>query len=155
MLHPAAWQGADDPDLLCELRLGRTMGVVDDEHAVDFQMVPDRARAAKPAELVFDLTHVLADVSEKALNQVKRGAVELLTPRLEQAAAEEIAEKLAGEQWTHDYALTATEATALGLPVKVGMPLIVMKLMKLYPQPIQSSSVEFLPIDLPRTRRAA
>ena len=113
------------------------------------------ARAAKPAELVFDLTHVLADVSEKALNQVKHGAVELLTPRLEQAAAEDIAEKLAGGQWTHDYALTATEATALGLPVKVGMPMIVMKLMKLYPQPIQSSSVEFLPIDLPRTRRAA
>lgn len=113
------------------------------------------ARAAKPAELVFDLTHVLADVSEKALNQVKRGAVELLTPRLEQSAAEEIAEKLAGGQWTHDYALTATEATALGLPVEVGMPMIVMELMKLYPQPIQSSSVEFLPIDLPRTRRAA
>lgn len=113
------------------------------------------ARAAKPAELVFDLTHVLADVSEKALNQVKRGAVELLTPRLEPAAAAEIAEKLAGGQWTHDYALTASEAAALGLPVKVGMPMIVMQLMKLYPQPIQSSSVEFLPIDLPRTRRAA
>jgi hypothetical protein len=104
---------------------------------------------------VFDLTHVLADVSEKALNQVKRGAVELLTPRLEPAAAAEIAEKLAGGQWTHDYALTASEAAALGLPVKVGMPMIVMQLMKLYPQPIQSSSVEFLPIDLPRTRRAA
>jgi ClpP class serine protease len=114
-----------------------------------------RARSAKPAELVFDLTHVLADVSEKALSQVKRGAVELLTPRLEQAKAEEISEKLAGGHWTHDYALTATEAGALGLPVKVGMPMIVLELMKLYPQPVQSSSVEFLPIDLPRTRRSA
>jgi ClpP class serine protease len=113
------------------------------------------ARAAKPAELVFDLTHVLADVSEKALNQVKRGAVELLTPRLQQATAEEIAEKLAGGQWTHDYALTASEATALGLPVKVEMPLLIMELMKLYPQPIQSTSVEFLPIDIPRSRRTA
>ena len=53
-----------------------------------------RARDAKPIEHVFDLTLVLADVSEKALAQVKRGAVELLTPRLEQAAAEELAAKL-------------------------------------------------------------
>ena len=110
------------------------------------------ARAAKPADLVFDLTHVLADVSEKALKQVKSGAVELMTPRLSAAAAEEIAEKLAGGQWTHDYALTAIEATRMGLPVKVGMPLMVMELMKLYPQPVQSSSVEFLPINLPRSR---
>ena len=110
------------------------------------------ARAAKPPELVLDLTHVLADVSEKAVNQVKRGAVELLTPRLEQTAAEEIAEKLAGGQWTHDYALTSNEAAEVGLPVRVGMPMIVMELMKLYPQPVQSSAVEFLPIDLPRSR---
>ncbi len=71
-----------------------------------------RARDAKPVEQVFDLTLVLADVSEKALAQVKRGAVELLTPRMEQAAAEALAEKLAGGHWTHDYALTATEAAA-------------------------------------------
>jgi ClpP class serine protease len=96
---------------------------------------------------------VLADVSEKALAQVKRGAVELLTPRMEQAAAEALAAKLAGGHWTHDYALTAGEATALGLPVKVGMPGIVMELMKLYPQPVQQSGVEFLPIDIPRQRR--
>ncbi len=111
-----------------------------------------KARAAKPAEMVFDLTHLLADVSEKALAQVKAGAVELLTPRVDQATAEQIAEKLAGGHWTHDYALTASEAKAVGLPVKVGMPLIVMELMKLYPQPIQSSAVEYLPIDLPRSR---
>ena len=30
------------------------------------------------------------------------------------------------------------------------MPLEVMELMKLYPQPVQQSGVEFLPIDLPR-----
>ena len=81
-----------------------------------------RARDAKPVADVFDLTLVLADVSEKAVAQVKRGAVELLTPRLDQSAAETIAEKLTGGYWTHDYALTATEAKALGLPVKVGMP---------------------------------
>jgi len=112
-----------------------------------------KARDSKPVAEVFDLTLVLADVSEKALAQVKRGAVELLTPRMDQAAAEALADKLAGGHWTHDYALTAAEAMALGLPVKVGMPINVMELMKLYPQPVQQSGVEFLPIDIPRQRR--
>jgi ClpP class serine protease len=112
-----------------------------------------KARDLKPVAEVFDLTLVLADVSEKALAQVRRGAVELLTPRMEQAAAEALAAKLAGGHWTHDYALTATEAASLGLPVKVGMPAIVLELMKLYPQPVQQSGVEFLPVELPRQRR--
>jgi ClpP class serine protease len=112
-----------------------------------------RARNSKPVEQVFDLTLVLADVSEKALSQVKRGAIELLTPRMEKAAATALAEKLAGGHWTHDYALTAAEATEIGLPVKVGMPSEIMALMKLYPQPIQKSGVEFLPIDIPRSPR--
>jgi len=108
-----------------------------------------KARDAKQAEHVFDLTFVLADVGEKALAQVKRGAVELLTPRMDKKAASKLAEQLAGGHWTHDYALTASEAQQLGLPVKVGMPIKVLELMKLYPQPVQSSSVEYLPIDLP------
>lgn len=112
-----------------------------------------KARDSKPVADVMDLTLVLADVSEKALAQVKRGAVEIMTPRLDQAAAEALADKLAGGHWTHDYALTAAEAKSLGLPVKVGMPIEVMGLMKLYPQPIQKSGVEFLPIELPQRRR--
>jgi len=112
-----------------------------------------KARDSKPPESSFDLTLVLADVAEKALAQVKRGAVELLTPRLDQASAEALADKLAGGHWTHDYALTAREAQDLGLPVKVGMPKTVLELMKLYPQPIMPSSVEFLPIDVPQKRR--
>jgi ClpP class serine protease len=110
-----------------------------------------KARDSKPIERVSDLTMVLADVGEKALAQVKQGAVELLTPRMEQAPAEALAAKLAGGHRTHDCALTAGEARSLGLPVKVEMPLEVMKLMTLYPQPIQQSGVE--PLDIPRQRR--
>jgi Serine dehydrogenase proteinase len=33
------------------------------------------------------------------------------------------------------------------------MPQEVMTLMKLYPQPIQQSGIEYLPIDIPRQRR--
>lgn len=112
-----------------------------------------KARDLKPIESVMDLTLVLAEVSEKAIAQVKNGAVELLTPRMDRAAAEALADKLAGGHWTHDYALTAREAKALGLPVKVGMPLDVMELMTFYPQPVQQSGVEFLPVDIPRRRR--
>lgn len=111
-----------------------------------------RARDSKPIANVFDLTLVLADVAEKALAQVKRGAVEIMTPRLEQAAAEDLAEKLAGGHWTHDYALTAEEAKSLGLPVTVGMPMNILALMKLYPQPVQRTGVEYLPVDIPRQR---
>jgi ClpP class serine protease len=112
-----------------------------------------RARDSKPIADVFDLTLILADVGEKAVAQVKQGAIELMTPRLDQSTAETIAEKLTGGYWTHDYALTATEARALGLPVRVGMPIQVMEFMKLYPQPIQQSGVEYLPLDAPRRRR--
>lgn len=111
-----------------------------------------KARDSKPIASVFDLTLVLADVSEKALAQVKRGAVELLTPQMEQSKAEQLADKLAGGHWTHDYALTASEAKEIGLPVSVGMPLEIMELMRLYPQPIQRSGIDYLPIDLPRRR---
>lgn len=114
-----------------------------------------KARDSKPVDKVLDLTLVLADMSEKALDQVKRGAVELLTPRISTPKAKAIAEKLAGGHWTHDYALTATEAKEIGLPVTVGMPMEVMELMRLYPQPVQQSGVEFLPIDLPNRRRNA
>jgi ClpP class serine protease len=113
-----------------------------------------RVPKIKPIEQVFDLTLVLADVSEKALEQVKRGAVELLTPQMEEGAARALAEKLAGGHWTHDYALTAEEARSLGLPVNVAMPNQVLDLMKLYPQPVQQSGVDFLPIDLPRRRQS-
>lgn len=112
-----------------------------------------RARDTKPVADVSDLTLVLADVGEKAVTQIRQGAIELMTPRLDEAKAEAIAEKLAGGHWTHDYALTAKEAKVLGLPVKVEMPHTIMDLMKLYPQPVQRSSVEFLPIDVPNQRR--
>ncbi|ALG89225.1 MULTISPECIES: SDH family Clp fold serine proteinase [Actibacterium] len=108
-----------------------------------------KARDSKPIEAVSDVTLVLADVSEKAIAQVKRGAIEILTPRLDLAVAEALAEKLAGGYWTHDYALMASEAQSLGLPVTVGMPLEVLELMKLYPQPVKRAGVEYLPIENP------
>lgn len=106
-----------------------------------------RARDSKPISDVHDLTLVMADMSEKALAQVKRGAIELTRKRLGEERAAALAEKLAGGHWTHDYALTCEEASSLGLPVKLGLPQPVLNLMTLYPSPVQASGVEFLPID--------
>lgn len=137
-----------------EIRMGEfsMLGPIDPQIAGFPAASIVKVRETKPVAEVFDLTLVLADMSEKALAQVKRGAVELLTPRMDQARAEALAAKLAGGEWTHDYAVTASEATELGLPVKVDMPGEVMELMKLYPQPIRQSGVEYLPIDIPGRR---
>lgn len=110
------------------------------------------ARDAKPVEHVSDLALALADVSEKAIAQVKRGAVEIMTPRMERAAAEALADTLASGTWTHDYALTPQEATDLGLAITVGLPQQVLDLMKLYPAPVRRSVVEFLPFEPPGRR---
>jgi len=107
------------------------------------------ARDAKPVEHVSDVAMVLADVSDKAIRQVTRGAVEIMTPRMERGQAEDLAHKLASGTWTHDYALTPTEAHDLGLEITVGMPSEILDLMKLYPAPVKQSAVEFLPFDPP------
>ncbi|RBI75687.1 hypothetical protein DQW77_04770 [Roseovarius sp. TE539] len=110
------------------------------------------ARDAKPAAHVSDVAMVLADVSEKAIRQVRRGAVEIMTPRMDTEKAEALAETLTGGTWTHDYALTPAEAQDLGLAVTVAMPPEMLELMKLYPQPVRQSAVEFLPFDPPGRR---
>ena len=62
-----------------------------------------------------------------------------------------MAEKMATGTWTHDYGITASGAKELGFPVRVGMPNEILKLMTLYPQPVQmSSSVEHLPVEEPQ-----
>ena len=110
------------------------------------------ARDAKPVEHVSDIALVLADVSDKATAQVKRGAVEIMTPRMERDKAKALADTLTSGQWTHDYALTPAEATDLGLPITVGLPQGVLDLMTLYPSPVKQSVVEFLPFDPPGRR---
>ena len=107
------------------------------------------ARDAKPVEHVSDVAMVLADVSDKAIRQVTRGAVEIMTPRIKRDKAEALAHKLASGTWTHDYALTPAEAQDLGLEITVGMPPDILDLMKLYPAPVKQSAVEFLPFDPP------
>jgi ClpP class serine protease len=103
-------------------------------------------KAQKPIAEINDLTLIFASMGEKALKQVKAGALELVGDKMPEDRAKTLVDKLAGGQWTHDYALTAKEAQDLGLNVKTAIPASILDLMLLYPQPVrQSPSIEFLP----------
>ena len=104
----------------------------------------------KPIAEIDDDTIILADVSEKAIRQVKATVARLLSERMNPEQAEQIATKLSTGTWTHDYPITVEEARELSLPVTTEMPKEVYQLMSLYPQTAQRRpSVEYIPT--PRT----
>jgi ClpP class serine protease len=101
----------------------------------------------KKPEDIDDQTLILADVSRKAITQVRRTVQHLLAERMPTESAAALAEKLATGTWTHDYPIMAEEAKTLGLPVSTDMPPEVYQLMSLFPQPTRTRpSVEYVPI---------
>lgn len=112
-----------------------------------------RAVGQKALKEVEDETLILADISRKALDQVRKAAAELLVRHMPREKAEALAETLSSGTWTHDYPIDAAEARGLGLPVSLDMPDDVLELMTLYPQPVrQQKGVEYLP-EIPRPGR--
>lgn len=106
-----------------------------------------KAVEQKDINKVDDETLILADVSRKAINQVKRTVTDILSRRMEREEAEKLASTLATGTWTHDYPITVREAKELGMPVTTDMPKEVYDLMNLYPQTVQRRpSVEYIPI---------
>jgi ClpP class serine protease len=107
----------------------------------------------KKPENIDDQTLILADVSRKAITQVRRTVQDLLAERMAPEPAGALADKLATGTWTHDYPITAEEAKALGLPVSTEMPEEVYQFLSLFPQPTRMrSAVEYVPIPY-RTRQ--
>jgi len=101
----------------------------------------------KKPEDIDDQTLILADVSRKAIAQVKQTAQDLLVEKMAPEQATALAEKLATGTWTHDYAITAEEAKSLGLPVSTEMPEEVYAFMRLFPQPTRTQpSVQYVPM---------
>ncbi len=94
-----------------------------------------------------DQTLILADVSKKAIEQMKTYLTNLLTSK-GMEKAERIAEELAVGKFTHDYPLTTEYLKELGLPVKTEVPEEVYALMELYEQPVgaQPPSVQYIPV---------
>jgi ClpP class serine protease len=93
-----------------------------------------------------DETLILADISRKALHQVRVFAAQLLEQHMPPDQAREVARILSTGLWTHDHPLMPSELQGLRLPVKVGVPEEERKLLRLYPQPRgRQSAVEYFP----------
>ena len=100
----------------------------------------------KPASDIDDRTWILADMGQKAINQLHTQVTALLAGNYPGDKAAELASTLAEGKWTHDYPITFEEAQALGLPVKKGLPEELYLLMSLYPQPVKKlPTVEYIP----------
>ena len=102
--------------------------------------------AQKPIAEVDDQTLIHADIAEKAINQLRESATELLTRSMPAEKARELATRLSTGTWTHDYPITVEEAQRLGLNARSDIDADVLQLMTLYPQPIRRQpTVEYLP----------
>ena len=102
--------------------------------------------AKKPIAEVDDQTLIHADIAEKAINQLRESATELLTRSMPAEKAKDLAARLSAGTWTHDYPITVDEAQRLGLNARSDIDADVLQLMSLYPQPIRRQpTVEYLP----------
>ncbi|HXI87013.1 MAG TPA: hypothetical protein VNH64_06110, partial [Parvularculaceae bacterium] len=99
-----------------------------------------RVAKSKSTDAVDDYTLVLADLGQKAIDQLTATAVELLDGTVSAEKATQIAELLASGRWTHDYPIEASEARAMGLNVSNNMPDDIMELMALFPETVKRTS---------------
>jgi len=94
-----------------------------------------------------DRTLILADISEKAIKQVREFVYHLIKDKMDPKKAKKLATILTEGRWTHDYPITFSEAKKLGLSVSKEMPSEVEQLMSLYPQPgLKRPSVQYIPV---------
>src|ERR1700682_1930005 len=100
----------------------------------------------KPVAEVDDKTLILADQAEKALVQMQYQVTEFLEDKFPGEKASELAKLLSSGTWTHDYPITFDRARELGLRVTTEMPDNILRLMRLYPQPmLRPPYVEYVP----------
>ncbi|MFQ3610532.1 MAG: hypothetical protein SNJ72_03460 [Fimbriimonadales bacterium] len=104
--------------------------------------------AQKPISEIDDQTLILADISRKALNQVYQLVKRVLMANgMAEEQADHVSERLTQGHFTHDYAITAEEAQAMGLNVRTDLPQEIYDLMALYPQPTQrTAGVDYVPV---------
>lgn len=106
----------------------------------------------KPIDKIEDQTLLMADLSRKAIEQVQRFVRTLLQDevpkqKIDPENVDKIVDFLTTGKVTHDYPITVEEATALGLPITVGLPPAIYNLMELYPQPQGGRpSVQYIPM---------
>lgn len=102
---------------------------------------------SKDKNEIDDETFILADISRKAMNQLRECVRDILKDNMNYAKADEVADLLTRGEWTHDYPITAEEAKNIGLPISTNMPEEVYQLMNLFPQPNnRRPSVQYIPV---------
>ena len=107
----------------------------------------------KPVEKVDDETLILANIADKAINQVRENVYNIVKDKFpnDPEKARELAKMLTEGRWTHDYPITCEELANLGLPASIGLFREIYELMELYPQPEQRRpSVQYIPVPYKR-----
>ena len=102
----------------------------------------------KDVDKIDDETLIMADMSRKAMSQVRDAAATLLAGNgMDGKVATEVADVLTDGRWTHDYPITAELAKGLSLRVSTDLPDQVRQMIHLYPQPRgRRPSVEYIPL---------
>ncbi len=101
----------------------------------------------KSLDEIDDETLLKADVSLKALRQLRIAVQEFLPDDLDEKKRARVAELLSRGHWTHDYPLYYEVLRELELPVSTEMPDDIYELLSLYPQPLrQQSNVDYIPV---------
>ena len=104
------------------------------------------AVSKKPVEDTEDRTLILADVSGKAIDQVKTFVTGLLEKKHPSKEAREMATTLTTGQFTHDYPIDVGRARRMGIAVGTDLPETVYELMDLYGQEGKGRpSVNYIP----------
>lgn len=105
-----------------------------------------KAVADKDINKVDDETLILADMSRKAIGQVKQTIKRIACCTYSGETAEKLANELASGRWTHDYPISVEEGLTLGLKINNDVPEEIYQLMNLFPQASQRRpSVEYVP----------
>lgn len=106
-----------------------------------------RAVEMKTPEKVEDQTLILADISQKAINQVGSLVADLLEKCMSEEDAQMVAALITTGQFTHDFPITVERAKSVGLCISTDMPKSIYHLMELYPQTgAGRPSVNFVPM---------
>jgi len=128
-----------DPDAV----LGPVDPQVGDMPAVSILRVLEQ----KDPNEINDDTLILADMSRKAINQVRGCIADHLLAGTDDQSARDIAVALTDGRWTHDYPITVTEAQSMGLRISTDLPAVAHEMMDLYPQPQRGRpSVDYVPL---------
>lgn len=101
----------------------------------------------KSIDQIDDRTLILADIAEKALEQVEETIHALLCKHFAEEKARDIARVLSRGHWTHDFPITCSFLMELGIRINNNMPGEIYTLMDLYPQqPQRRPSVQYIPV---------